>query len=59
MPLEVIVWKRSSRSDSAGGNCVEVGMLGRQIAIRDSKQTDAGGLVAEPDDWKALLTALL
>jgi hypothetical protein len=33
-------WRKSSRSGSQGGQCVEVADLGSAVAIRDSKNPD-------------------
>ncbi|AUS78381.1 DUF397 domain-containing protein [Actinoalloteichus sp. AHMU CJ021] len=52
--LSTAAWRKSSFSD-AGGNCVEVAPLrdGR-IAVRNSKQPEAGAVLftpAEMDAW--------
>lgn len=56
-----IAWIRSSRSDSAGGNCVEAAALSpTSVAIRDSK--DALGnfprLSIPANDWTGLITTI-
>ncbi|WP_409360250.1 DUF397 domain-containing protein [Actinomadura formosensis] len=33
-------WRKSSRSDSEGGVCVEVARVASVVAVRDSKDTD-------------------
>lgn len=33
-------WRKSSHSDSSGGDCVEVAPLSETIAMRDSKNPD-------------------
>jgi hypothetical protein len=38
--LSSIHWRRSSYSDSSGGNCVEIGGLSQVIAVRDSKDVN-------------------
>ena len=38
--LPSVCWRKSSRSDSEGGNCVEVAELPAVIAVRDSKNPD-------------------
>ncbi|OLT38444.1 hypothetical protein BJF79_26765 [Actinomadura sp. CNU-125] len=35
-----VCWRKSSRSDSEGGNCVEVAGLAAVVAVRDSKDPD-------------------
>lgn len=36
------VWRKSSRSNAQGGDCVEVADLAGAIGLRDSKNTTAG-----------------
>jgi hypothetical protein len=48
-----IAWRRSSYSSSAGGNCVEVADLTRQVAVRDSKDPDGPQLTFARDEWRA------
>ena len=38
--LPSILWRKSTRSDSEGGNCVEVAEITKVIAVRDSKNPD-------------------
>lgn len=33
-------WRKSSRSDQEGGNCVEVAGIDTNVAVRDSKDPD-------------------
>jgi Domain of unknown function (DUF397) len=43
MDLSNVAWRRSSRSTSSGGNCVEladVAGAGGAVAVRDSKDPD-------------------
>lgn len=49
-------WRKSSRSNSSGGDCVEVASLAGTIGIRDSKAPDAGHLTLSPATFAALLT---
>lgn len=53
-----VVWKKSTRSGDAGGNCVEVGRLADgsgRIAVRDSKNPDGPALIFTPDEWAAFV----
>jgi hypothetical protein len=53
------VWfRKSSASDTTGGQCVEVGAQLGTIAIRDSKCPDAGLVVLSAAAWTRFLTAL-
>ena len=33
-------WRKSSRSDSSGGNCIEIADMSTIITVRDSKNVD-------------------
>ncbi|WNV90533.1 DUF397 domain-containing protein [Umezawaea sp. Da 62-37] len=55
----VVEWRKSSYSgDGNDGNCVEVAFTGPEVAVRDSKNTEAGGLVVPVDRWRAFVAAL-
>jgi hypothetical protein len=49
------VWRKSSRSDMSGPNCVEVARLGDAIAVRDSKDPDGPVLTFTRGEWQAFL----
>jgi hypothetical protein len=49
-------WRKSSRSNGNGGNnCVEVALLERVIAVRDSKNPSGPALSFSPVQWNAFL----
>lgn len=57
MPLSNARWRKSTRSNSAGGDCVEVadnqpGVVG----VRDSKDPAGPVLVFDPAAWKAFVS---
>lgn len=53
MDLTRADWRKSSRSGSNGGNCVEVARnLPGIVAVRDSKNPDGPCLVFRPEDWQ-------
>lgn len=52
----MITWRKSSRSDETGGQCVELAALPHAIGIRDSKAPDAGHLALTPRAFADLLT---
>ena len=54
LDLSRAVWRKSSHS-SANGQCVEVAHLDSAVAIRDSKNPDAGTLLFSPAEWKVFL----
>ncbi|WP_432839023.1 DUF397 domain-containing protein [Dactylosporangium sp. CA-092794] len=52
-------WRKSTRSGSNGGNCVEVAdNLPGIVAVRDSKDSEGAALVFEPEDFAAFIAAL-
>ncbi|MEV0454288.1 DUF397 domain-containing protein [Catellatospora methionotrophica] len=52
------VWVKSSRSDSQGGQCVEVAVTPTTIGVRDSKNPDGMVLVFTADGWAAFLSGV-
>jgi hypothetical protein len=51
-------WRKSSYSSGNGGDCVEVALLPRGHAVRDSKKPDGPILRFSPDEWHTFLTAV-
>lgn len=51
-------WRKSSRSSSTGGNCVETAPLGPRVAVRDSKNPKGGQLVLSTRHWRTFTTAI-
>jgi hypothetical protein len=52
--LSRALWRKSSRSGSNGGNCVEVATnLPGIVGVRDSKDPDGPALVFDPVAWSA------
>ncbi|WP_026415240.1 DUF397 domain-containing protein [Actinomadura oligospora] len=51
-------WRKSSHSDDAGGQCVELAALRDQVAVRDSKAPGAGHLKLAPDAFAHLLACV-
>ncbi|ACY99615.1 MULTISPECIES: DUF397 domain-containing protein [Thermomonospora] len=50
-----IVWRKSSRSGTQEGNCVEVAALPEGIGLRDSKNPAAGHLAVSRRHFTALV----
>ncbi|MEV4626582.1 DUF397 domain-containing protein [Micromonospora sp. NPDC049523] len=49
-------WRKSSRSNGQGGNCVEVAdNLPGRVLVRDTKNRDGGTLTFAPDAWRAFV----
>jgi hypothetical protein len=57
--LSTAVWRKSSYSNNAGGECVEVadGLPG-VVAIRDSKDPHGPALVFPAGAWSAFIAAV-
>jgi hypothetical protein len=52
-------WRKSSRSNGSGGNCVEVAdNLPSTVAVRDSKNPDGPALMLTPDRWHTFLSGI-
>ncbi|WP_307190407.1 DUF397 domain-containing protein [Actinomadura hibisca] len=52
------MWRKASRSNAQGGDCVELGDLGTAVGVRDSKAPESGHLTMERAAFKALLEAV-
>ncbi|MEU5782757.1 DUF397 domain-containing protein [Micromonospora lupini] len=58
MDLTHATWRKSSRSNSNGGACVEVAdNLPGLVAVRDSKDPTGPALTFTPASWRAFVTA--
>lgn len=56
--LSRAVWRKSSRSGTQGGNCVEVADLDGVVGVRDSKDPDGPALIFSPAAWSAFLEGI-
>ncbi|MFD0972431.1 DUF397 domain-containing protein [Plantactinospora endophytica] len=49
-------WRKSTRSSTNGGSCVEVAdNLPGVVLVRDTKDRDGGTLAFEPAAWRAFV----
>lgn len=56
MELSGARWRKSSRSNGQGGNCVEVAdNLSGVVLVRDSKDRDGGTLTFTPAAWRSFV----
>ncbi|MFD8562423.1 DUF397 domain-containing protein [Streptosporangium canum] len=54
--LDTATWRKSTRSGSDGGNCVEVAELPHgHRGVRDSKNPSGPALVFTPEEWNAFI----
>ena len=49
-------WRKSSYSNGAGGECVEVAELGSVVGVRDSKQPLGPQLAVHTDAWAGFVS---
>ncbi|TDC70084.1 DUF397 domain-containing protein [Actinomadura sp. GC306] len=52
----MIEWRKSSRSNASGNECVEVAALPDGYGLRDSKAPETGHLTLTTEDFAQLLT---
>lgn len=53
--MDTLKWRKSSKSNINGGDCIEVALLPEAIGIRDSKNPDTGHLTISPEGFGALV----
>lgn len=53
-----LTWRKSSRSGTNGGGCVEVAALPDAVMVRDSKDPHGPIMAVAPNDWQRFLAAL-
>ncbi|MEU7847367.1 DUF397 domain-containing protein [Micromonospora parva] len=60
MDLTNATWRKSRRSGSSGGNCVEVAdNLPGVVGVRDSKDPAGPALTFGPAAWRAFIARLV
>ncbi len=58
LDLSRCAWKKSSRSGDSGGNCVEVAVISKAVAVRDSKNPAGPALLFSLNEWKGFLRSV-
>ena len=51
-------WRKSTRSNNGGANCVEVAAAESVVAVRDSKDREGPVLTTSPSDWLNFTAAI-
>jgi hypothetical protein len=51
----MIVWRKASRSNTSGGNCVEVAQRPGNIGVRDSKDPHGPTFALSPETFRSLV----
>ena len=46
-------WRKSSRSNPQGGQCVEVAVTDAAVGVRDTKARELGHFTVNPQQWAA------
>lgn len=60
MELTGANWRKSTRSNTTGGDCVEVAdNLPGIVAVRDSKDPDGPALTFAPEAWRVFVAGSL
>jgi Domain of unknown function (DUF397) len=57
LDLSHAIWRKSSRSNGNGNECVEVAFVDEVVALRDSKNPDGAALLFDQGGWTAFLHA--
>jgi hypothetical protein len=58
MDLSRAEWRKASRSNEDGGNCVEVASVPNTVALRDSKDPNGGNILLSREDFRRLTETL-
>ncbi len=58
MPTADLRWRKSSRSNGNGNECVEIALVANAAAIRDSKNPDGGRLLISGPGWDQFRSAI-
>ncbi|MBP2705150.1 DUF397 domain-containing protein [Microbispora sp. RL4-1S] len=56
LTTSTLKWRRSSRC--TGGNCVQVAFASDVVALRDSKNPEAGVLVYTREQWREFVESV-
>ena len=58
MQQQLANWRKSSRSGTHGGACVEVGSAPGVVGVRDTKDRAAGAVVVSREVWSRFVEAV-
>lgn len=58
MDLNTATWRKSRRSSSNGGDCVELARINDTVAIRDSKDPHGPAILVSPENLRHLTRAI-
>ncbi|MFC6878527.1 MULTISPECIES: DUF397 domain-containing protein [Actinomadura] len=52
--MDTVIWRKASRSNDQGAECVEVAALSAGVGVRDSKDPDGPRLLLSREAFRAL-----
>jgi hypothetical protein len=55
LDLSKAEWKKTTRTQFEGENCVEVAFVDQAIAVRDARDPDGPALIFTVAEWEAFL----
>ncbi|TDD80780.1 DUF397 domain-containing protein [Actinomadura rubrisoli] len=58
MDLSKVAWRKASRSNESGDNCVEVASVSSGVALRDSKDPNGPMLIMSRSDFESFADVL-
>ncbi|MFE7037929.1 DUF397 domain-containing protein [Streptomyces atratus] len=58
LPPTALQWRKSSYSNGAGGECIEVADLRATVGIRDSKRPYGRHIVVQRDSWAGFIASV-
>jgi hypothetical protein len=58
LPPTALQWRKSSYSNGAGGECIEIADLHATVAIRDSKQPHGPHLAVQRGAWAGFVASV-
>lgn len=58
MEEQELTWRKSSRSGTNGGGCVEVATVRGAVMVRDSKDPHGPIMAVTPGDWRRFVAAV-
>ncbi|MFJ7492254.1 DUF397 domain-containing protein [Streptomyces sp. NPDC097727] len=58
LPPTALQWRKSSYSNGAGGECIEIADLHATVGIRDSKRPNGRHIAVQRDTWAGFIASV-
>ncbi|MEW2488179.1 DUF397 domain-containing protein [Streptomyces sp. NPDC048411] len=58
LPPTALQWRKSSYSNGAGGECIEIANLHTTVGIRDSKRPNGRYIAVQRDAWAGFIASV-